>query len=177
MKYIIITLILLLPMSTITLFNFSEDSNSRDWKIIDDVVMGGRSSGSFFINENGHGVFEGNVSLENNGGFSSIRYTNTFKIPNNQLKISIRLRGDGKSYQFRIKHNRNSWESYVYNFDTTGNWQVIEIPLKEMYPSFRGRKLNKRNFDYNSISEMGFLVGNKQNENFRLEIDKLELIQ
>jgi hypothetical protein len=164
-------------MSTITLFNFSEDSNTMDWKIIDDVVMGGRSTGSFFISENGHGVFEGNVSLENNGGFSSIRYTNSFTIPKNQRKIAIRLKGDGKSYQFRIKHNRNSWESYVYNFNTTGNWQVIEIPLKEMYPSFRGRRLNKGNFDFNSISEMGFLISNKQNENFRLEIDKLELIQ
>ena len=177
MKYILLTVILILPMSTITLFNFSEDSNTMDWKIIDDVVMGGRSTGSFFISENGHGVFEGNVSLENNGGFSSIRYTNSFTIPKNQRKIAIRLKGDGKSYQFRIKHNRNSWESYVYNFNTTGNWQVIEIPLKEMYPSFRGRRLNKGNFDFNSISEMGFLISNKQNENFRLEIDKLELIQ
>lgn len=177
MKYILLTVILILPMSKITLFNFSEDSNTLDWRIIDDVVMGGKSSGSFFINENGHGVFEGIVSLENNGGFSSIRYTNAFKIPKNQRKIAIRLKGDGKSYQFRIKHNRNSWESYVYNFNTTGNWQVIEIPLKEMYPSFRGRRLNNEKFDFNSISEMSFLISNKQNENFRLEIDKLELIQ
>ena len=85
MKYILLTVILILPMSTITLFNFSEDSNTMDWKIIDDVVMGGRSTGSFFISENGHGVFEGNVSLENNGGFSSIRYTNSFTIPKNQI--------------------------------------------------------------------------------------------
>ena len=176
MKYILLTVIFILPMSEITLFNFTEDSNTMDWKIIDDVVMGGKSSGSFFINENGHGVFEGTVSLENNGGFSSIRYEKSFRIPLNQQKISIRLKGDSKSYQFRIKQNRNSWESYVYNFDTTGNWQVIEIPLKEMYPSFRGRRLNKRNFDFDSISEMGFLISNKKNENFKLVIDRLELL-
>lgn len=164
-------------MGTITLFDFNEDSNVFDWKVIDDVVMGGRSKGSFIINENGHGVFEGTVSLENNGGFSSIRHASNIIIPKNQQKISIRLKGDGKSYQFRLKHKRNSWESYVYNFNTTGNWQVIEISLKDMYPSFRGRRLNKGNFDFDTIAEMGFLISNKQKEYFRLEIDKLELGQ
>lgn len=177
MKYILATIILILSMNTTTLFDFNKDSIVRDWRVVDDVVMGGRSTGAFFINENGHGVFEGTVSLENNGGFSSIRHSSSYRIPVNQRKISIRLKGDGRSYQFRLKHDRNSWESYIYNFKTTGNWQVVEIPLNEMYPSFRGRKLNKENFNFNTIAEMGFLIGNKQNENFRLEIDKLELIQ
>ena len=39
-----------------------------------DVVMGGKSSGSFALSPEGHGVFKGAVSLENNGGFSSLRY-------------------------------------------------------------------------------------------------------
>lgn len=177
MKYILSTLILTLTMNSTTLFDFNRKTPVLDWTVIDDVVMGGRSAGSFYISENGHGVFEGNVSLENNGGFSSIRHSNTIQIPTDQRKISIRLKGDGKSYQFRLKHNRNSWESYVYNFNTNGNWQVIEIPLAEMFPSFRGRRLNKRNFDFNSIAEIGFLIANKQNESFRLEIDKLEFIQ
>ena len=177
MKYILSTIILTISMNTTMLFDFNKDTSARDWRLVDDVVMGGRSAGSFYINENGHGVFEGNVSLENNGGFSSIRHSNTYQIPKNQRKISIRLKGDGKSYQFRLKHRRNSWESYVYNFNTTGSWQVIEIPLNEMYPSFRGRKLKRANFDFNAIAEIGFLIGNKQNENFRLEIDRLELIQ
>ena len=164
-------------MNTTMLFDFNKDTSARDWRLVDDVVMGGRSSGSFYINENGHGVFQGIVSLENNGGFSSIRHSNTYQIPKNQRKISIRLKGDGKAYQFRLKHKRNSWESYVYTFNTTGSWQVIEIPLNEMYPSFRGRKLNRENFNFNAIAEIGFLIGNKQNENFRLEIDRLELIQ
>jgi hypothetical protein len=164
-------------MHTITIFDFNEATTLRNWKVIDDVVMGGRSLGSFVINENGHGVFKGRVSLENNGGFSSIRYTNTVKIPKNYQKIRIRLKGDGKSYQFRLKPKRDRWESYVYNFSTTGTWQIIEIPLKEMYPSFRGRKLNTGNFDFDQIEEMGFLISNKQNEDFRLELDEVILLR
>ena len=44
-----------------------------------------------------------------------------------------------------------------------------------MYPSFRGRKLNKENFNKTSIEEIGFLIGNKKQEKFNLEIDKIEL--
>ena len=39
--------------------------------IVDDVVMGGESSSTFNLNEDGCGIFEGNISIENNGGFSS----------------------------------------------------------------------------------------------------------
>ena len=38
--------------------------------------------------------------------------------------------------------------SYVYYFSTTGEWEEVEIPLKEMYPTFRGKKLEKSNFSF-----------------------------
>ena len=40
---------------------------------------------------------------------------------------------------------------------------------------FRGRKLNMSNFNYEKLSEIGILIGNKKNEDFRLEIIKIEL--
>lgn len=60
-------------MAPTSLFNFTSSTDIKTWYIVDDVVMGGRSSGTFTLNEDGHGVFAGNVSLENNGGFSSVR--------------------------------------------------------------------------------------------------------
>ena len=56
------------------IFDFTNQANLKQWKIVDDVVMGGVSSGKISINEDGHGQFEGTVSLENNGGFSSLRF-------------------------------------------------------------------------------------------------------
>ena len=44
-----------------------------------------------------------------------------------------------------------------------------------MYPSFRGRKLDEPNFYHESIEEITFLIANKQNEDFKLLIDKIEL--
>lgn len=175
MKYLIILVILTQPLNMITIFDFNKDTDIRGWNIVNDVVMGGRSSSNFRINEDGFGVFSGKISLANNGGFSSVRYQ--FKsIPvTKEDKIKIKLKGDGKNYQIRVKNNSGNAYSYISTFSTSGEWQEIEINLKDMYPSFRGRKLDKPNFSHNTIEEVVFLIGNKKNETFELVIDKIEL--
>jgi hypothetical protein len=157
------------------LYDFSKTSNINDWQIVDDVVMGGRSSGSMTLNSEGNGVFQGKVSLENNGGFSSIRYPFKSKDVRGYEKFVIRIKGDGNKYQLRVKDEMTSYYSYITYFESNGDWQTIEIPFKEMYPSFRGRKLDQPNFPGQNIEELGFLVGNKRAETFRLEIDKIEV--
>ena len=99
----LVILILLALMNTTILYDFTKDSNKTDWRIIDDGVMGGVSQGKFAIDSDGNGVFQGTVSLENNGGFSSIRHQfEKIKTTKNNT-VSIRLKGDGKQYQFRRK--------------------------------------------------------------------------
>jgi len=74
-KYFYISLIFfIMNNSTYTIFEFSKQSNISSWRVVDDVVMGGVSSGNFEINEEGNGLYTGKISLDNNGGFSSLRY-------------------------------------------------------------------------------------------------------
>ena len=162
-------------MASQIIFNFNKSSDIKNWIVIDDVVMGGKSSGSFKLSSDGYGVFVGDISLENNGGFSSVRYRFEKILINKSTKISIRIKGDGKKYQFRIKSNSGDYYSYISPFSTTGEWQEIEIPLKDMYPSFRGRKLEQPNFSNDTFEEITFLIGNKNKEKFQLLIDKIEL--
>ncbi|SRX50056.1 hypothetical protein AEQU2_00522 [Aequorivita lipolytica] len=168
-------LILFSSITSKVIFDFNEKSNIKDWLIVDDVVMGGKSSGTFSLSKEGFGVFEGNILLDNNGGFSSVRYGFQKIQVKNHTKIVIKLRGDGKEYQFRIKANSDDYYSYIAPFKTSGEWEEIEIPLKEMYPSFRGKKLDKPNFTENYIEEITFLIGNKKKEKFKLLIDKIEV--
>lgn len=169
-----ITLSLLFLMQTQLVFDFDHNTTIENWKIVDDVVMGGRSNGRFSIDKDGNGVFWGNVSLENNGGFSSVQYPLNMKA-SKDIKVSIRLKGDGKDYQFRIKSNRNTYYSYITSFKTSGDWETIVINLKDLYPSFRGQVMNMPNFTGNSIEEIVFLIGNKKNESFSLLLDKIEI--
>jgi hypothetical protein len=157
------------------IFDFNKTSDIKNWRIVDDVVMGGRSSGTFKLNAEGFGVFEGDISLDNNGGFSSLRYRFEKKQIKDYSKVLLKIRGDGKNYQFRIKANSGDYYSYIIPFSTSGEWQEIEIPLKDMYPTFRGRKLDKPNFSDDYIEEITFLIGNKKKEKFKLLIDRIEL--
>ena len=162
-------------MASEIIYDFNQKSDIQNWIIVDDDVMGGKSSGSFRLNADGFGVFEGRISLENNGGFSSVRYRFNKIETKKYTRMRIKLRGDGKNYQFRIKSNSGDAYSYIAPFSTSGEWQEIEIPLKDMYASFRGRKLDQANFSNGSIEEIAFLIGNNKQEEFKLLIDKIEL--
>ena len=158
-----------------TIFNFNKETLANEWIVTDDVVMGGKSSGKFTISKDGHGVFKGEVSLENNGGFSSVRYKFKKIGVLNFTSIILKIKGDGKKYQFRIKASSNDYYSYIGPFETTNKWQKIQISLNNMYPAFRGKTLDKPNFKEKFIEEVAFLIGNKKQENFELLIDSIEL--
>ena len=158
-----------------TIYNFNPHSDISPWQVIDDDVMGGKSSGNFDSNKKGHGVFHGKVSLKNNGGFSLLRYQFKKIKTVSYTKIVIYLKGDGKLYQFRIKAKATDYYSYISLFKTTNKWETIEIPLSEMYPAFRGRKLDMANYSNDGIEQIAFLIGNKKAEGFTLIIDSITL--
>lgn len=169
-------MVLFSAMNANVIFDFNKESDLKNWTVVDDGVMGGKSLSTFKLDSNGFGVFEGGISLDNNGGFSSVRYGFQKKTVTNYTKIRIRLLGDGKAYQLRIKAKTGDYYSFVAPFNTSKEWQEIEVTLKDMYPSFRGKKLNFSNFSNDAIEEVTFLIGNKKEETFRLLIDKIELI-
>ena len=157
------------------LFNFSQSSKINNWKVVNDDVMGGISKASFELNNEGYAEFKGTVSTANNGGFASVRYRFKAKDIAENKSVTIRLRGDSKPYQFRVKSKATDYYSYITTFSTSGDWETIQINLKDLYPSFRGNKLSKDNFNDSSIEEISFLIANKKNESFKLIIDKIEI--
>jgi len=159
----------------ITLFHFTKGVSIKNWRIVNDNVMGGISSSSFKLSKAGHGIFQGDVSTENNGGFASVRYIMDEMNIKASTVIRISVKGDGKNYQFRLKNKTSDYFSYITTFSTNGEWQVIELKLKDFYASFRGRKLEIPNFDKDEIGQVAFLIANGTDEAFKLEIDKIEV--
>jgi hypothetical protein len=172
---LLITLLFLTQSPPMTLFDFTPDSDIRNWRTVDDTVMGGRSDGNFRLNDAGHGEYTGHVSLENNGGFSSLRYRMPTLRVEGLTKIILRVKGDGKRYQFRTKTSDYDRYSYVTFFETTGEWQEITLDLKTMKPQFRGRVLNLPDYPAEMLSEVAILIGNKEEEDFRLALDWIRL--
>ncbi|MDN3204155.1 CIA30 family protein [Algoriphagus sediminis] len=158
------------------LIDFSNLSNPDNWRVVDDGVMGGLSQGNFELTEEGSAVFYGTVRLENNGGFSSLRHRFDERVAVEGEFVKLYLKGDGKKYQFRIKRSSQDYYSYIYEFQTSGEWEEILVPLGEMYPAFRGRKLRMDNYPADILEEIAFLIGNKKKESFRLELSRIEII-
>ena len=152
-----------------------EDTDINQWYQTNDDVMGGISNSKMSLNNYGNGVFSGKVSTDNNGGFAMTRLPVNISIDNHKSKIVLKLKGDGKKYQYRIKSKNNQRFWYVQSFQTSKKNEEIELPLSEFYASFRGYKLDIGNFNSSTISEVAILIGNKKNEEFKLEIDKITI--
>ena len=162
-------------MNAQTLFDSQSSPDATKWYTINDVVMGGRSNGQLEITEEGHAKFFGTISLENNGGFSSVRYVIPKTAVQPDQNIRVRLKGDRSNFQFRVKNQKGQYYSYSTRFETSGAWQTLKFRLNDLYPTFRGRRLDLPNFNHDLIEEITFLIGNKVPQEFELLVSKIEL--
>ena len=89
------------------LFDFDSPEAAKPWQTVNDGVMGGRSSGRFKINEDKKMEFFGTLSLENNGGFASVRASRATLGLEKDDSIVARVRGDGREYSFNLYAQRN----------------------------------------------------------------------
>lgn len=157
--------------------DFSNLANQK-WQIVNDGVMGGVSESSFQINADGNAVFLGNLSLENNGGFASVKNHTPLNLMGFEV-ILLHVKGDGKRYSFRLKtgeENRVHKWSYEYRFNTKKDkWMKIRLPVSDFVPTYRGSvpagvpALNPA-----EIKQFGFLISDRQEGPFRLEIQSIE---
>jgi NADH dehydrogenase [ubiquinone] 1 alpha subcomplex assembly factor 1 len=177
MRYLLLSILFFVTnMKAQTVFDFTKDAAMNNWYVVNDGVMGGLSEGKMEINKEGQGVFSGTISLENYGGFSSVRYRLPEPIGTKDYKeVVLKIKGDGKEYQFRITDEIRKRYSYIKSFTTNGSWQEIPIPLDVFYPSYRGRSLDLPNFNGDILQEITFLIGNKKAEKFVLRIDSITL--
>ena len=165
---------LLLPSDGKIIYDFAQQKQLNDWIIVNDGVMGGLSQSIVKYQNNGIMRYTGTVSLENYGGFASTRTTPQNFNLTAYTGMTIRLKGDGKRYKFRIRCNRNfDGISYTIDLETkAGVWQDHRFNFSDMQATFRGRiytdypPLNPK-----EIQQLGFLIADKQEGAFKIEID------
>jgi monofunctional biosynthetic peptidoglycan transglycosylase len=188
---------------TRTLLQFGEAQNA-EWQIVNDGVMGGLSRGQLRTLDEHHSAFEGVVSLANNGGFTSM-VTRTSPLDLSDFKgmriyarpctpgFAASIEQDSyespKTYAFRLKiatnrgMSRFSYETR-FNVPAPGNGsaelQSYDIPFgaTDFTPVFRGRQLTNvpdMNFKEMRIAEIGFMISDKQQGAFCLELGGIDL--
>ncbi|MEI6499550.1 MAG: CIA30 family protein [Armatimonadota bacterium] len=153
------------------LFDFGETGDA--WTAVNDSVMGGVSQGSLRPTDHGTALFSGVLSIENNGGFSSVHSkTGTYDL--SRFKgITIRCLGDGKRYKLSLRTD-TSFDGVMYqaNFDTPKDeWLEVSLPFGDFIPTHHGRVVESAGpLDSSRIRSLGVLIADGQAGPFRLEI-------
>ncbi|WP_108444236.1 CIA30 family protein [Halomonas denitrificans] len=173
--------------------SFRDADEAGRWHAVNDGVMGGVSQGRLQA-EGDLGVFTGRLSLEHGGGFASIR-----RAPVDEAReqtpggprsasleralgqargVRLRVRGDGRPYQLRLRSERLvEGAAYRARFATTGEWQTIDLPWDAFEAVFRGRRLEDAPpLAPDAIRQLGFLIADRREGPFRLEIATLEAL-
>lgn len=158
--------------SETTLFDFAIAADARAWQIVTDDAMGGMSSSRIEIVD-GVGVFRGEVSLENNGGFASVRSLPAAHELAGAGAFVIRVRGDGRRYTFTARTVEGSHATvYQATFQPAPHeWTELRLPVAAFVPTFRGRvRAGAPALDAATVVSVGFLISDRQAGPFRLEI-------
>ena len=149
------------------------EAGTPPWRNVDDVVMGGVSSSRMRMDE-AAAIFEGELSLENQGGFASVRSEPLASGLGGFEGIRLRVKGDGKRYEFHI-HTSDGFDGAGYHlaFETErAAWTEVDLPFESFTATYRGRELpDYPPIDAEKIRVLGFLIADKQAGPFRLEID------
>jgi len=157
-----------------TLMEFDNSPQEARWVAVNDGVMGGRSSGGPTVAD-GKLEFSGELSLANNGGFSSVRSAGRDFDLSDASAVVLRVRGDGRRYQLRLATDarcRGVPVSYGGGFETTaGEWIQVRVPLASLEPTVRGSSLEGPPLDPSKVREIGLLIADKQEGPFSLSID------
>jgi hypothetical protein len=154
--------------------DLSHAEEPNRWFVVNDGVMGGLSNSSFKPYQQ-TARFSGRISLDNNGGFSSV-YRRLKNFNQAYSKVSIDIVGDGQSYQLRTASNIQGYRvAYKHEFDTIqGQRQTIEFLLDDFKASFRGRLIpNAPLLTETEIREIGFLMTKKRAGEFSLQVNSI----
>jgi monofunctional biosynthetic peptidoglycan transglycosylase len=131
------------------------------WRIVNDGVMGGLSTSR--VSRTGDALrFAGEISLQNSGGFASMR--RSFDAGGGDAAgFALLVRGDGNRYRLRIytrdaAGNENPYSHYA-SFDTrAGEVTAVELRWPQFDASFRGRAVDAPPIRFAEVIGIGVMI-------------------
>ena len=160
------------------LLDFAGPDAAQKWQAVNDGVMGGVSEGRFKITPDKTMEFSGRLSLENNGGFASVRTKPTNLNIHAGDTLVVRVKGDGREYVLNIyTKSRRMAFSYRTALPTTKDeWTEVSVPLEEFIPtSFGNRVQGMGPVEPDQINSLGFMLSDKKPGSFKLEVDWVKI--
>ena len=154
----------------------TEITDRLQWQVVNDTVMGGRSAAQ--LEETADGLlFSGNVSLENNGGFASIRSQSALPDFNPYKGLTLHTTSeDGRSYQLVVWLNRMGPQLY-YSIPFAPTSEAQTFSFYDFQALSYGRSVPAPPLpqQLDNVSAIGILIGDKQAGPFELTLHSIAL--
>jgi NADH dehydrogenase [ubiquinone] 1 alpha subcomplex assembly factor 1 len=151
------------------LLDFSRSEVVRVFRVINDGVMGGVST-SRLSAVAGAMLFEGALSLENNGGFASFR--GAVRLPAESAALLLTVRGDGQRYKLTLKLDEAAGTAqYQAAFVAPHAWRTLHFEPADFTASFRGRPVAAPIVGFADVRYFGLLISDKQSGPFKIELN------
>lgn len=158
-----------------TLLDFAAADSVRSWRALNDNVMGGRSQCTGLAWSNGAGVFKGETSLANNGGFASVRTSQVTSCHPQGKGLLLEVATDGRGYVFTCKDNAGR-VSYWSPFSppASATFSVLRLPFAQMVPKVFGTQVVAPMITPTRILEWGIMCYDGQGGPFELKIKSIK---
>ena len=154
-----------------TMIDFTKPEPMMACWTVNDGVMGGISQSKLSQDKLGM-LFEGQVSLENKGGFASMR--SKVKFLQDTQAIELSAMGDGKLYKLILRTTLAQRITYESDFLAEKSWQIHRFKSNQFKSTFRGRAINAPALSFSDVIEFGILIANNQEGIFKLQLQSLQ---
>ena len=162
------------------LFDFAGADAAKEWQAVNDGVMGGVSEGKFKITEKKTLEFFGTLSLENNGGFASVRTKAKKRGLENGDTLVAKVRGDGREYTLNLYLNKPLVAfSYRATVQTKKDeWIEVKVPLEKFEATSFGRVVKDAGaVKPEEVNALGFMLADKKAGAFKMEVEWIKVVR
>ena len=150
------------------------DFDDTTWFIVNDGVMGGRSSAEGAVDQTGL-AWTGTI-VTAGGGFSSIRGPVDGQL-DGATSLTMRIRTDGRSYELLADDtlaDRGRVTHYAPIDVSGGDWDEVSVPLTDMEPRVFGNPVTADPFVPELASQIGVILADGLDGDFSFEIDWID---
>ena len=163
-------------MNLMNSVDMSKNTQSNEWVLITDNVMGGVSEGELKIISDDKKFFrlEGTVSTKNNGGF--IQFRSLFNLNENDFSgIKFTARGNDQTYfvHVRTKYTFLPWQYYSGKFNANKDWDIKTLDFMDFEKS---NFYQPGTFDSSEITSIAFVAFGRDHD-VKLDLLNEELVK
>ena len=161
----------------VRLTDFAIEAENLSWFIVNDNVMGGRSSGGPTFTDSAM-VFEGEINTDG-GGFSSVRVQLGLGTLEGFTELMVRARTNGRAFKLILEdglptRDRRVSQQGALTFDAADDWQTATVRFDELEPKIFGRSVQSDPFRADLATQLGVMISDGIDGPFRIEIDWID---